>query len=316
LKKILILIIKISISLGLLIILFRRIDTDIKKTLFYIRTADPLYFLAAVLLFILVIYLGLVRWNIFLKSVKKDLAFRRIFVSFCGGLFFNVFLPSSIGGDIVRTTDLSLHTKDSSSIFATVFLDRIVGFVGLVVVAFLGFILGYFYGLRYSPQLYLFMFIFTALLIFILAVVFSKRAFNLVNKLMVFGFLRRYFTKFHECCYSFRFQKVTLIKTMLLSFLLQACFSTVYYLVGLSLGIKINIIHYLIFVPIISSVTVLPIAIGGLGLRDNTAVVLFSTLGVAADRVVAMTLINFAFLFFIGIAGGLFYAVLLNNREK
>jgi uncharacterized membrane protein YbhN (UPF0104 family) len=85
--------------------------------------------------------------------------------------------------------------------------------------------------------------------------------------------------------------------------------------VGLSLGIKIDIIHYLIFVPIISSVTVLPISIGGLGLRDNTAVVLFSTLGVAADKVVAMTLINFAFLFFVGIAGGLIYAIVLYGRK-
>jgi len=315
LRKIIILITKVGISIGLLIILFKRIDTNLKETLFYIRTADPLYFFAAALLFIFVIYLGLARWNIFLKSVKKDLPYSRIFVSFCGGLFFNVFLPSSIGGDIVRTTDLSLHTKDSSSIFATVFLDRIVGFVGLVLVAFLGFILGYFYGLRYSPQLFLFMLIFTALLISILASVFSKKFFNLLSKLMIFGFLKRYFTKFHERCYSFRFQKVTLIKTILLSFLLQVCFSTVYFLVGLSLGIKIDIIHYLIFVPIISSVTVLPISIGGLGLRDNTAVVLFSTLGVAADKVVAMTLINFAFLFFVGIAGGLIYAIVLYGRK-
>jgi uncharacterized membrane protein YbhN (UPF0104 family) len=85
--------------------------------------------------------------------------------------------------------------------------------------------------------------------------------------------------------------------------------------VGKSLGIELNIIHYLILIPIISSVTVLPISIGGLGLRDNAAVVLFSALGIAKEMVVAMTLINFAFIFFIGIIGGIIYGAALYSRR-
>jgi len=315
LKKILSFIVKISISIGLLVFLFNRIGISVSKTMFYIRTVEPLYFSAAVLLFIFVIYLGVVRWNILLKTTKQDLAFGRIFVSYCGGLFFNVFLPSSIGGDIIRTTDLSLHTKDSSSILATVFLDRVTGFVGLVLVAFSGFILAYFYGFKYNPQLLLFILIFTLMLVCIFTILFSKKAFNLVNRFMVFGFLKNYLVKFHDCCHSFRFHQAVLVKTILVSFLLQGLYSVAFCLVGLSLGMHINIIHYLVFVPIISSVTIIPIAIGGLGLRDNAAVVLFSVLGVPADKVVAMTLINFAFLFFIGVVGGIVYAVALYSRK-
>ncbi|MDD5356249.1 MAG: lysylphosphatidylglycerol synthase domain-containing protein, partial [Candidatus Omnitrophica bacterium] len=170
-------------------------------------------------------------------------------------------------------------------------------------------------GLKYNPQLLLFMLFFTLLLVCIFTVLFSKKVFNLVNKFMVFSFLKNYLVKFHDCCHSFRFQKVVLVKTILISFLLQAAYSVVFCLVGLSLGIHINIIHYFTLVPIISSVTIIPIAVGGLGLRDNAAVVLFSALGVAADKVVAMTLINFAFLFFIGIAGGIVYAAALYSRR-
>lgn len=279
------------------------------------RTAEPLYFLYAVLLFIFVMSLGLARWNMLLKTIKQDLPLGRIFISYCGGLFFNVSLPSSIGGDIVRTTDLAIHTKDSSSILATVFLDRVLGFVGLALVSFLGFIWGYFYGLTYDTSLFLFMALFAVILICVLGITFSRRIFRLINKIMVFKLLKDYFGKFHSYCHSFRLQKGVLLKAVLLSVILQGSYSAVFYFVGLSLGIKLNIIHYLIFVPIIGSITILPISIGGLGLRDNAAVVLFSALGVAADRVVAMTLINFAFLFFIGIVGGIIYAIALHNRR-
>lgn len=304
---------KVSISIALLIFLFNRID--LKKTLLYIRTVEPLYFLCAILLYVFVVFLCMIRWYILLKTLKHDLSFGRIFVSFCGGSFFNVFLPSSIGGDIVRTADLSGHTKDVSSIFATVFLDRLTGFLGLVIIAFFGFLYGYVCGLKYDPGLFLFIVIFTIILVSILLAIFSKRVFNLINRIIRFKFIKNYFTKFHNSCFSFRFQKIALLKTTLISILLQGLYSGVFYFVGMSLGIKLDIIYFLFFIPIISLITILPISIGGLGLRDNAAVVLFKTVGVASDKVVAMTLINFAFLFFIGIIGGIIYGSAIYSRR-
>lgn len=250
-----------------------------------------------------------------LEILKKDLSFGRIFASYCGGLFFNLFLPSSIGGDIVRTADLSLHTKDSSSIFATVFLDRIFGFLGLVLIAFLGFLFCHLSGLKYDFRLFLSMIVFTIILICIFLMLFSKRVFDLVNKIMFFKIFKKYFREFHNCCYSFRFQRITLIKTTFLSVLIQGLHSVIFYFVGMSLGIKLNIIYYFIFIPVINTITILPISIGGLGLRDNAAVVLFSALGVAPDKIAAMTLINFAFLFFVGTIGGIVYGAAIYSRR-
>ena len=306
-------IIKISISLALLIFLFSRID--FKQTISYIRTVEPMYFICAVLLFIFVMFLGIARWSVLLKMFKKDLSFWRIFVSHCGGLFFNVFLPSTIGGDIARTVDLSLHTKDNSSIFATVFLDRLCGFLALVLIALSGFFYGYFYGFTRDLRLLIFIMILAAIVAFVFLLIFSKKMFNIVNKITKFKALRNYFTKFHNCCYSFRFQKIVLMRTILLSLLIQGLFSVVVYFIGMSLGIKLNVIYYLILIPIVNSISFLPISLGGLGLRDNVAVVLFSTLGVASDKVVAMTLLIFAFIFSIGIIGGIIYGTSLYSRR-
>ena len=306
-------IIKVSISIALLAFLFSRID--LKKTIFCMRTVEPQYFIYAVLLFLLVAFLGIVRWSVLLRIVKKDLSFQRIFISNCGGLFFNVFLPSTIGGDIVRTVDLSLHTKDNSSIFATVFLDRLCGLSALLIIAFSGFSFGYLFGFTKDYRLFLFIVIFAALVLFVYLLIFNKKVFALFNKIIKFNLLRSYLTKFHNSCYSFRFQKKVLLKAIILSLLIQGGYSIVLYFLGKSLGVNLNIVYFLIFIPIVNIISFLPISLGGLGLRDNVAVVLFSTLGVASDRVAAMTLINFAFLLFIGIVGGIVYSVALSSRR-
>ncbi len=87
------------------------------------------------------------------------------------------------------------------------------------------------------------------------------------------------------------------------------------YFIGMSLGITVNVIYYFVFFPIVNTISVLPISIGGLGVRDNAAVFLFATIGVAADRVAAMTLLNFAFLFFVGLIGGGIYGFAFYSRR-
>lgn len=260
-------------------------------------------------------FLGILRWSVLLKILKKDLPFSRIFVSHCGGLFFNIFLPSTIGGDVARTVDLSLHTKDSSSIFATVFLDRLCGFLALVLISAFGFAFGHFYGFSLDSRFMVFIIFLAMLVVSAFLVIFSKSIFNLVNRILIFQSLKNYFAKFHDCCYSFRFQKIALAKTIFLSLLIQGFFSVVVYFIGMSLGIELSVIYYLILIPIVNAVSFLPISLGGLGLRDNVAVILFSALGVASGKIAAMTLLIFAFLFSVGIMGGIIYGTSLCSRR-
>ncbi|MFH1621990.1 MAG: lysylphosphatidylglycerol synthase transmembrane domain-containing protein [Candidatus Omnitrophota bacterium] len=312
-KNFISLLIKISISIGLLFFLFTRID--LHKTIYCIKTVNPLDFTFAIIIFLLVMFLGVFRWSILLNILNKNISFGRICVSYCGGLFFNVFLPSTIGGDIARTIDLSTHTKDGSSIFATVFLDRLCGFLALVLIAFFGYLYGYFSGLTRDVRFLLFMLPLALIVIFSFSVIFNKKVFNLVNKVIIFKSLKEYFTKFHNSCYCFRSQKVALLKTIFLSLLVQGLFSVTCYFIGRSLGFNLSVVYFLILIPIINTISFLPISIGGLGLRDNIAVVLFSTLGVASDKVAAMTLLMFTFLFSIGIMGGIVYGATFYSRR-
>jgi hypothetical protein len=58
--------------------------------------------------------------------------------SFLVALFFNNFLPSNIGGDVIRIRDSSRVTGSKTLAATVVLTDRVIGLIGLVLVAAMG----------------------------------------------------------------------------------------------------------------------------------------------------------------------------------
>ncbi len=81
------------------------------------------------------------------------------------------------------------------------------------------------------------------------------------------------------------------------------------------MGIKINMAYFFVYLPIIGAITLLPISIGGLGLRDATTVFFFAQAGVSKDMAFAMSLINFSFIVFYASIGGLIYVFTVHHRR-
>jgi hypothetical protein len=100
-----------------------------------------------------------------------------------------------------------------------------------------------------------------------------------------------------------------------MSLLVQIVSPLISFVIALSLGIKINIIYFFIFLPIIGAITLLPISIGGLGLRDATTIFFFAKAGVSKDLAFAMSLISFFFLLVYGAIGGLIYVLTVHHRR-
>jgi uncharacterized membrane protein YbhN (UPF0104 family) len=102
---------------------------------------------------------------------------------------------------------------------------------------------------------------------------------------------------------------------LLLSFMIQLIPPLSTYFIGLALGIRINFIYFLVFLPIIGAVTLLPIAIGGSGLREWLFVVYFAKAGVGQDLAVAMSLLSFSFVVIYAAIGGLIYVFTVHRRR-
>ncbi|MDD5431867.1 MAG: lysylphosphatidylglycerol synthase transmembrane domain-containing protein [Candidatus Omnitrophica bacterium] len=313
-KKILTLIFRFGISIILIFFLFEKVD---KKSLFeLIKNADKGLLFLAFFVFFSGYYFCLLRWQMLLKAVNIHLPLKRIIISFSGGVFFSLFLPSTIGGDLMRSIDLSKHTKRPGEVIATVFLDRLSGYIGLVILAFVALILGW----RFVEDVSVLssMAIITVVLFALLILFFNKALFAKISKLLHTpdsGKIRELIKNMHKEIHYFRHNKKIILKNLSLSVLIQVTSPLTFYITALSLGVKIKLIYFLIYLPIISAITLLPISIGGLGLRDASTIYFFAKAGVSRDLAFAMSLLNFSFILICGLMGGIIYVLTVRHRR-
>lgn len=315
LKKVLSILIRISISAVLLFYLFRQVD--LKSLLTLIGNSNkPLLFLAFCI-FSLAYVLCLFRWEMLLKAVKVTLPLKRVIISFGGGIFFNLFLPSTIGGDLMRSIDLSAHTQKPKEVIATVFLDRLSGYTGLVILASSSLFLGY--NLIRDKSVILSIVAIAGILIAILLALFNKTLYSIINRFFQnpkAGKIRELLKDLHQEIHYFKGHKKVIICNLILSVLIQATGPLTFFVISLSMGLKIKLIYFFIFLPIVGAITLLPISIGGLGLREATVTLFFAKVGVDSHAAMAMALLNSFFIFVWGALGGLIYVFTVHHRRS
>jgi uncharacterized protein (TIRG00374 family) len=124
---------KIAVSAALLWLLFSRIDVSRLWT--YARRASPLWLLAALALYLVAACISVARWGKLLHTQHVQIPSSRLMRSYLVSMFYNNFLPSNIGGDVIRIAD-TVKAAGSRTLATTVVLvDRLVGLMGLVFVA-------------------------------------------------------------------------------------------------------------------------------------------------------------------------------------
>lgn len=319
-KKTLSIFFRVFISIVLLLVLFRKID--FKGTFKVITQLNPFYFISAIVIFFIIYVLIFYRWKMLLDTRKAGVSSLRVFSSFSGGLFFNLFTPSTIGGDLSRSIDLGAHTKSYSVITATVLLDRLSGFAGLVTVAMVSLIFGY--RLINDFSVCIIVFLFAVLLGGIFLVLFNEGIYRRLNRSVAGpepsrrakkGNFWENFKKLHAEIYFFRRHKTVLYANLGCSILIQAGASLFSYFLLRSLNTKINILYPLVFNPVITVITAIPISIVGLGLRDASSVFFYAKAAVAKDVALAQSLLNFAVIVIFGLIGGIVYVSTFRYRR-
>jgi uncharacterized membrane protein YbhN (UPF0104 family) len=135
-RRYVLLAVKISVSLVLLGILFSKID--VQKLWTSARRGSVPWLLAALAIYAVNIVASVWRWAQLLHAQRVHLPRKRLMGSFLVAAFFNNFLPSNIGGDVVRIADTA-RAAGSKTLAATVVLaDRVLGLMALVLIAAIG----------------------------------------------------------------------------------------------------------------------------------------------------------------------------------
>ena len=296
------------ISAILLVVLFSRID--FKDTWEAVKTANMTYLLAAMLIQFVSSILILWRWIILMKAL--GLKFKRFNSArwFFIGQFLNLILPSSVGGDVFKGLGLSKETGHRPKVFASIVLDRMIGFVAIVMIAAVSF----FFGRKIVNNQVIALSIICMVggLMTIAIVLFSHRIFSQVTK--IFGAwpkVKDGLMKLHYDLVLMKGKLKEVVWAMLLSILAQIIFASEFYFIAKAMHQKIGLVYFIIFSPLVCVVSSLP-SIGGLGVREVGWVSLLSILSVPQGIAMGLSLISFALLFIVGIFGGLFYVATLS----
>ncbi len=220
-KKILNAFLRISISAVLLVLLFKFNNIDARGLINDIKGADLGYLAAGFITFFLVYLLGFLRWQMLIKAAGIHIPLKKLITSFSGGVFFSIFLPSTIGGDVVRTADLAEHTRKAKEVIATVFLDRLSGYVGLVIVILPAILLGW--HLVKDRFVFISIAIIVGLLVLILLILFNKFIYRHLSGFLTApgaGKIKEMINGLHHEIHIFRNRRKTIFYNLLLSFLM------------------------------------------------------------------------------------------------
>src|SRR5687767_16028109 len=113
------------VSAALLALLLSRVDAG--RLWNVARTASIPWLAAAIGLYVLMVLVSAWRWGLLLEAQGIVLRYSRLAVSFLVACFFNNFLPSNIGGDVVRVADTAPAAGSKTLATTVVLLDRGIG---------------------------------------------------------------------------------------------------------------------------------------------------------------------------------------------
>ncbi len=314
LKKIGVMFSRIGISLVLLVFLFKQVEPQ--SLLEIIKRSDKMLIWLAFFVTFFGYFFCFLRWKMILDVVAINLPLKRLISAFSGGIFFNMFLPSTIGGDFVRSADIGYHSKKTCTVVATVLLDRISGFAGMIVVALVALILGY--RLIKDTRIILAICVLSVLLILLILLIFNNFVYGIFSRLFSTsgpGKIRRALHKVLQEMHDFKHHKAVIFENLLLSIAVQLIGPIATYMIAVSFHLEVNILYFFLFIPIIGAVTLLPISIGGLGVRDYMTILLFTSMGISKHFAFAFSLLGFFFLLLYAGIGGMIYGFTLHNRR-
>jgi len=127
---------KLAVSVVLLAFLFSRIDVG--SLWASARRASVPWLAAAVGIYLVNVLISVWRWRLLLEAQEIELPWRMLLGSFLVAAFFNNFLPSNIGGDVIRIADTAKAAGSKTLATTVVLTDRVIGLIGLVLVAAMG----------------------------------------------------------------------------------------------------------------------------------------------------------------------------------
>jgi hypothetical protein len=310
--------VKLSVSVVLLVVLFSRIDVG---TLWdKARLASVPWLLVALLIYAVNILAATWRWHLLLSAQDVPVSTRKLLGSYLVASFFNNFLPSNIGGDVIRISDTARQAGSKTLATTVILVDRGLGLMALVLVAAFGATAA---GRMHPAAAPIWpMWLWAGFLAGAAAsapAVFAPDGFGrLLQPLTVFHpeWVGERIEKLTGALSRFRDKPSALAGCFGGAVFVQTTMVMYYFVVAYALHLNLAISDISVIVPISFVVQMLPVSVNGFGVREATFSFYFQRIGQPIESALLMSLVAQALLMLFSLTGAGVYIWRSRHPQK
>ena len=267
-KKYILILIKLAVASLIVYWIFN--DIDFNKIKNILLNANLTYIFWALFIYFLVFVFFAIRWNIFNKIYSISMRSTDLLKHYLIAFFFNNFLVSSIGGDFWRIKKIYDVCQLKGKSFFIPLLERLTGFFAVVLICPLSFYI--FYEKVNAEELKIASYILIILFFLITVFLFSKLTFLILRKLKTMlkkEKIQEFISTLTDILNIVQENKVNFLIGVLISVLTQIIFAISAYILCISLNVQIGFTVMLAIIPMTYIVSMLPISINGLGVKES-----------------------------------------------
>lgn len=302
--------IRIIVSISLFTFLIVRNLPVVKNIIPILKSFDPLFIILALISFSLGIFSQMLRWSILLKA--QDISISKIFLmrSYYIGFFYSNIFPTNLGGDVYRGFDIC-NSKRCSGVksVSVIIVERLVGISAGTMFVVISFFLLYEY---LSLATIVSLSILPMLIVLAVFMIIKPEFFKIDRLFIKFKKIKRFEKKFYDfqrVFLSFRNKWKYILTSFLFAVLAQLLFLTCYYFINLYTELNLGYLSFFFLTPIIILSANIPVSIGGIGIRENIAVILLKDFGIPEDKAFIFAMVVLFLILFNTAAGAITYVI-------
>lgn len=308
-RKILPTLLKLLFSTGLLIYIFL-FKTKIGEVWLTLGRVSWTWLVISFSLHAIGLFISAYRWQILIRAQGDEVPLKFLAQSYLVGTFFNNFLPTRFGGDVVRIWDGSRYSQSLTKSSAIVIVERLTGLLILFFFALLVSLIRLDLAQK-TPVIWASLGLgtlgFGGVIAFLLLPV--PRLLSFLQQKFRNHLIFDKVISFRETILSYRNQRKPFILAMGWALALQFNVIIYYFLIGKALNLSVPFLDYFMVIPVVHFVQLIPVTINGLGLREGAYIEIFSYYSIPAEAAFSFSLVDVAFVLILGGIGGIIYVI-------
>jgi uncharacterized protein (TIRG00374 family) len=283
---------KAALSIGLLAWLLARVDP---RNVYDAFSAMPLpAFFGSLALYMVATAVGALKWLVPVADASYRLLLKLTFVA----QFYAILLPGQIAGEVVKAHKLAQAIQDPPRSISAVLFDRITGWIALLAVGLLGLFLTRAAGAEALKTWFLVALAALVAGLGLLRLPGLRRPVDRLAERPPAAFAGaaksgRWLLAGLAAWREYTGKPAVLTASLGLGLVFHLLGAGIFRLLSLGLGIEVGVLDWCWVFAALSLILLLPVAVGGLGLREGGLVVMLGWLGVPAEKALAVSLAFF-----------------------